>query len=135
MRLCMRCASPAATARLAALTVLALLALSSAAIASKSATPAQLKALTRAIHDTPVAAINTIPANRYRVSRARISTVSTSWASAWVEPTKRFQATLQGIEVLAVRLAGKSTWVVVDAGTAEVGCGVAPDPCWRICSG
>ena len=30
--------------------------------------------------------------------------------------------------MLAVKLAGKSTWVVVDAGTAEVGCGIAPDP-------
>jgi hypothetical protein len=123
MRLHMRRTSPAAALIVAS----ALLAFSGSALASKSATSAQLKALTRAIHTTPVAGINTIPANRYRVSRARISTVSTSWASAWVEPTKRFQATLQGIEVVAVKLAGKSTWVVVDAGTAEVGCGVAPD--------
>lgn len=124
MRPRMRRTSPAAIALLAASAVLAF---SGSALASKSATPAQIKALTRAIHATPVAGINTIPANRYRVSRAKISTVSTSWASAWVEPTKRFQATLQSIEVVAVRLAGKSTWVVVDAGTAEVGCGVAPN--------
>jgi len=123
----MRRTSPAAIALLAASVVLAVLAFSDSALASKSATPAQLRALTSAIHSTPVAGINTIPANRYRVSRAKISTVSTYWASAWVEPTKRFQATLQGIEVVAVRLAGKRTWVVVDAGTAEVGCGVAPD--------
>jgi hypothetical protein len=128
MRPRMRRTSPAAIALLAATALLAVLAFSGSALASKSATPAQLKALTRAIHATPVAGINTIPANRYRVSRARISTVSTSWASAWVEPTKRFQATLQGIEVVAVKLAGKSAWVVVDAGTAEVGCGIAPDP-------
>lgn len=124
----MRRTGPAAIARLAALTVLALLALSSPTLASKGATPAQLKALTRAIHATPVAGINKIPANRYRVSRAKISIVSTSWASAWVEPTKRFQATLQGIEVVAVKPGGTSTWVVVDAGSAEVGCGIAPDP-------
>jgi hypothetical protein len=124
MRLRMRRTSPAA---IALLTATAVLAFSGSALASKSATSAQLKALTRAIRATPVAGINTIPTNRYQVSRAKISTVSTSWASAWVEPTKRFQATLQGIEVVAVRLAGKSTWVVVDAGTAEVGCGVAPN--------
>jgi hypothetical protein len=106
----------------------ALLAVSGSALASKNATPAQVKALTRAIHATPVAGINRIPVNRYRVERAKISTVSTSWASAWVEPTKRFQATLQGIEVVAVRPGGTSAWVVVDAGTAEVGCGIAPDP-------
>ena len=123
----MRPTSPAAVALIAASAVLVLLACSGPALASKSASPAQLRALTSAIHATPVAGIDKIPANRYRVTRAKISTVSTSWASAWVEPTKRFQATLQGIEVVAVRLAGKSTWVVVDAGTAEVGCGVAPN--------
>jgi hypothetical protein len=124
MRLHMRRTSPAAVAMIAAS---ALLVFSSSALASKNATPAQLKALTRAIHATPVAGINTIPASRYSVSRARISTVSPSWASAWLLPTKRYRATLQSIEVVAVKLAGKSTWVVVDAGTAEVGCGVAPD--------
>ena len=127
MRLDLRRPSPHASALLAALTILALLALSSTALASRNATPAQLKALTRAIRATPVAGIGTIPAGHYRVTRAKVSTVSPAWASAWVEPTKRFQATLQGIEVVAVKLAGKSTWVVVDAGTAEVGCGIAPD--------
>ncbi len=119
---------PAAIARLAALAIFAMFALSGTALASRNATPAQVKALTRAIHATPVAGINKIPTNRYRVTRAKISTVSTSWASGWVEPTKRFQATLQGIEVVAVKPGGTSTWVVVDAGTAEVGCGIAPDP-------
>ncbi len=130
MRLPQRRTSPgsAAIARLVALAVLATFALSGTALASRNATSAQLRALTRAIRATPVAGIDKIPTNRYRVTRAKISTVSTSWASAWVEPTKRFQATLQGIEVLAVKPGGTSTWVVVDAGTAEVGCGIAPDP-------
>jgi hypothetical protein len=127
MRLHMPCTRPAAAALIVASALLVLLASSASALASKTATPAQLKALTNAIRSTPVAGIDKIPANRYRVLRAKISTVSTSWASAWVEPTRRFQARLQGIEVVAVRLAGKSTWVVVDAGTAEVGCGVAPN--------
>jgi hypothetical protein len=125
---CRTSPGPAAIACLVALTVLAIFLSSSTALASRNATPAQVKALTRAIHVTPVAGINKIPTNRYRITRARISTVSTSWASAWVEPTKRFQATLQGIEVVAVKPGGTSTWVVVDAGTAEVGCGIAPDP-------
>lgn len=128
MRLDVRRTSPATIALIAASALIALLAFSGSALASKTATPAQVKALTRAIHATPVAGINAIPANRYRVVRAKISTVSTSWASAWVEPTKRFQATLQGIEVVALKPGGTSTWVVVDAGSAEVGCGIAPDP-------
>jgi ABC-type glycerol-3-phosphate transport system substrate-binding protein len=127
MRLHPRRTSPAAVALITAFALLALLACSGSALASKTATAAQLRALTRAIRTTPVAGIDKIPANRYRVSRAKISTVSTSWASAWVEPTKRFQATLQGIEVVAVKPGGTSTWVVVDAGTAEVGCGIAPN--------
>jgi hypothetical protein len=128
MRLRMCRTNSTATALLAAFSVLALLALSGSALASKSASPTQFRALTRAIHATPVAGINRIPTSHYRVSRVRISTVSASWASASVVPTKRFQATLQGIEVVAVKLAGKSTWVVIDAGSAEVGCGIAPDP-------
>ena len=104
-----------------------LLVLSSSALASTNATASQAKALTRAVHTTSVAGINRIPTNRYQVSRIKISTVSKSWASASVVPTKRYQATLQGIEILAVKLAGTGTWVVVDAGTAEVGCGIAPE--------
>jgi ABC-type glycerol-3-phosphate transport system substrate-binding protein len=127
MRLHPRRTSPAAVAAIAASALLVLLACGGSALASKTASSMQLKALTRAIHATPVAGIDKIPANRYRVTRAKISTVSTSWASAWVEPTKRFQATLQGIEVVAVKPGGASTWVVVDAGTAEVGCGIAPN--------
>jgi hypothetical protein len=128
MRPNVRRTSRVAIAPIAASALLALLAFSGLALASKNATPAQVRALTRAIHATPVAGLNRIPASRYRVSRAKISTVSASWASASVEPTKRFQATLQGIEVVAVKPGGTSTWVVVDAGTAEVGCGIAPDP-------
>ncbi|HEY3864826.1 MAG TPA: hypothetical protein VGL54_01905 [Solirubrobacteraceae bacterium] len=128
MRRPTRRTSPVAIALLASLTVLALLTFSSAALASKSATPAQVKALTSAIHATPVAAINKIPANRYRVSRVRISTVSKAWATASLVPTKRAQDTFQSSYVVAVRPAGTSTWVVVDVGSAEVGCGIAPDP-------
>jgi hypothetical protein len=107
--------------------VISILAIASPALASKNATPAQVKSLTRAARATPVAGINTIPTNRYVVSRAKISTVSPSWAAAWLEPGKRYRNTFQSIEVLAVKLAGTGSWAVVDAGTAEVGCGVAPD--------
>ena len=122
----MRRARPTVIALLA--TACSVLTLSSPALASKSATPSQAKALTRAIHATPVAGINSIPANRYRVSRVKISTVSKAWATASLVPVARFRNTFQGIYVVAVKLAGTSTWVVLDAGSAEVGCGTAPDP-------
>ena len=123
----MRRSSPAAIALLAALAVLAPLSLSSSALASKQASSSQTKALTRAIHTTPVAGINKIPANRYRVVRAKISTVSKAWAMASLVPTKRAQDTFQSSYVVAIKLAGTGTWVVVDVGSAEVGCGIAPD--------
>jgi hypothetical protein len=117
----------AQSAAVALLAVVSVLTLSSTALASKKATSSQVKALTRAVHVTPVAGINKIPSNRYQLKDAKISTVSRSWASASLVPTKRFQAMLQGIEVVAVKLAGTGTWVVVDAGSAEVGCGIAPE--------
>jgi len=113
-----------ATALTTAATVLLL---SSSALASKPATPAQTRALTRAIHTTPVAGVNKIPRSRYRVSNVKISTVSKSWASASLVPTKRSRATFQSAYVLAVNPAGTSSWVVVDLGSAEVGCGIVPD--------
>jgi hypothetical protein len=112
-----------------ALAVAALaLTLSSSALASKRATPAQVKALIRAVRTTPVAGIDKVPTNRYQVSGVKISTVGKAWATASLVPTKRFQGTFQGAYVLAVQLAGTGSWVVVDAGSAEVGCGIAPDP-------
>jgi hypothetical protein len=120
----MRHARPVAIAL--AITVFALLP-SASALASKSATPSQTRALTRAIRTTAVAGIDKIPTNRYRVSRVRISTVSKAWATASLLPTKLSKDTFQSSYVVAVNLAGTSSWAVVDVGSAEVGCGVAPD--------
>jgi hypothetical protein len=109
-------------------TAASVLLLSSSALASKNATPAQARALTRAIHATTVGGVNKIPRNRYRISNAKISTVGKSWATASLVPTKRSRATFQPAYVLAVNPAGTGSWVVVDLGSAEVGCGIAPDP-------
>lgn len=99
----------------------------SPAVASKSATPSQFTALSRAIRTSPVGGMDRVPARRYRVSHVRISTVSRAWASASLVPTKAFRRTFQAAYVVAVRLAGTGTWVVVDLGSAEVGCGTAPN--------
>jgi hypothetical protein len=96
------------------------------ASARRTASSSQVSALTRAVHGSPVAGLNRIPKSHYRVTNLRVSTVSKSWASASVTPTARYRTSLQGISVVAVQPAGTRTWVVVDAGSAEVGCGFAP---------
>jgi len=108
--------------------VTAILAAAGPALASRRATPSQARALTRAVRTSAVGAINRVPANRYAVSRVRISTLSRAWAMASLVPTKAFVGSFQPAYFVAVKPAGTSTWVVVDLGSAQVGCGIAPDP-------
>ncbi|MGZ4233173.1 MAG: hypothetical protein ACXVS6_23055 [Solirubrobacteraceae bacterium] len=61
------------------------------------------------------------------VTGQRISTVSKSWAIAQLVAAPAFRTTFQNATVLAIRAAGTNGWVVVDFGTAEVGCGIAPN--------
>jgi hypothetical protein len=98
------------------------------ASAARRANAQQTAALAKAVKSSPVAGIDRVPARKYRVTGAKVSTVSPSWATANVTPTRAAQDTLQGGTAVAVRLAGTRQWVVVDFGTAEVGCGIAPDP-------
>jgi hypothetical protein len=116
-----RCASIALAVAALCLTVIG------PALASRSATPSQAAALTRAVRISAVGGIDKVPVDRYKVSRVKISTVSKAWAMASLVPTKAFVRTFQPAYVVAVKLAGTSAWVVVDLGSAEVGCGIAPD--------
>jgi hypothetical protein len=61
------------------------------------------------------------------VTRQRVSTVSKSWAIAQLVATPAFRTTFQNATVLAIRPAGTNGWVIVDLGTAQVGCGIAPN--------
>jgi hypothetical protein len=97
------------------------------AAASRAPTANQRKALTNAVLATHVAQLNTVPKSHYRVTGVRISTVSKSWAAADVVARPGFQSTFQNAVVVAVRLAGTNQWVVVDLGSAQVGCGIAPN--------
>jgi hypothetical protein len=94
--------------------------------ASRGPTAGESRAITDALLTTRVAGMNTVPRDRYRVSGVRVSTVSASWAKADVVARRRFRATFQDAVVVAVRLAGTEDWVVVDLGSAQVGCGIAP---------
>jgi hypothetical protein len=97
------------------------------ALASKSASRSQATAVTRAVQSSPVGGINKVPTKRYTVARVRLSTVSSAWAMASLLPTKAFRNKFQSAIVVAVRPAGTSRWVVVDLGSSEVGCGIAPN--------
>lgn len=112
---------------LALLAALAFVTLGASALASKNATRAQARAVTQAVRSSPVGGINKVPTKRYVVTRVKISTVSKAWAMASLQPTKAFRNSFQAASVVAVQPAGTRKWVVVDLGSAEVGCGIAPN--------
>jgi hypothetical protein len=114
------------TAGIAAAAALSLLVVAAPAAASTRPTSSQAAAITRAVQTTTVGGMNRVPRNRYVVSHRRISTVEKSWAYAQVQPRKRFRSTFQSAYVMLVNPAGMRTWVVVDLGSAQVGCGVVP---------
>lgn len=97
------------------------------ASASTHATSAQASAVAKAVRSSPVDDINSVPAKRYSVTNVRISVVSKAWAMASLVPTKAYRDKFQPATIVAVRPAGTREWVVVDVGTAEVGCGIAPN--------
>jgi hypothetical protein len=112
---------------LALLAALAFAALATSALARRNATRAQANAVAQAVKSSPVGGINKVPTKRYVVTKVKISTVGKAWAMASLQPTKAFRTRFQAASVVAVQPAGTSRWVVVDLGTAEVGCGIAPN--------
>lgn len=114
----------------AGLVLLATLALgggAGSAFASQRASRSQTNAVAQAVKSSPVGGIGKVSTRRYTVSKVRISTVSRAWAMASLVPTRAFRNKFQVATVVAVRLAGTGTWVVVDLGSAQVGCGIAPN--------
>jgi hypothetical protein len=115
----------------AAVAALALAVAVPAALASRSATRSETRAITRAVQTTPVADVDRIPTNRYRVGGIKVTTLPSrrlgAWAIADLIPVGRFKNTMQGGIGILVKPAGTNDWTVVDFGTAEVGCGIAPD--------
>ena len=114
-------------AALALLVAFALAGSAGTALASRSATRAQSNAVAQAVKSSPVGGINKVPTKRYTVTKVKISTVSPAWAMASLTPTRAFRKNFQTATVVAVKLAGTSRWVVVDLGSSEVGCGIAPN--------
>ncbi len=97
------------------------------AIASRAPSSAERKGITNAVHASGVGGINRVPRNRYTVTGIRVSSVSRSWAKARLVATPAFRSSFQNASVVAVKLAGTNFWVVIDVGSAQVGCGIAPN--------
>ena len=94
------------------------------ASADRAATPAQKTQITRAVKASPVAGLRSVR-SRFNVTRVRVSTVSNAWATAQIVAKPRYRNTFQAGYVVLVRPPA-GPWVVVDAGSATVGCSVAP---------
>jgi hypothetical protein len=120
----MRQVRPIALSLLGAVT---LLAAAGPALASTHATSSQSSAVARAVRSSHVDDIDKVSTKRYAVTNVRISTVSKAWAMASLAPTKAYRNSFQSATIVAVKPAGTREWIVVDLGTAEVGCGIAPD--------
>ena len=112
---------------IAGLVVAAAMICAAPASASRAANATERRGLSNAVHASQVAGLNKVPRSQYRVTGQRVSTISRHWGIARLVATPRFRSSFQNAFVVAVRLAGTNRWVVVDLGTDQVGCGIAPN--------
>ena len=91
-----------------------------------NATASQKAAITTAIQTTSVAGLNQVPQANYTVGKTVLYAGSKYWARASIVPTSAAKATFQGSIAVLARSGGTNTWTVLDIGTSEVGCRVAP---------
>lgn len=94
-----------------------------AAPKANKATASQLAAMTLAVQSSPVAGMNQVPTANYAVRSGLIYAGSSYWGK--VSLTSK-SSTFQSATAVLVRPDGGSAWTVVDVGSADVGCGVAP---------
>ena len=102
------------------LALLGVAALSAAAPAG-AAPAADVPAVEQAVRTSPLTA--GVDPGRYTVQDVRLSAADPAWAGASLAPVG---ADLEPADVVLRSVAGR--WEVVDLGSAEVGCGIAPEP-------
>jgi hypothetical protein len=95
--------------------------------ASRAANTTERQGLTNAVLSSSVGGLNKVPRSHYTVTGQRVSSKSKNWGIARLVATSAFKSSFQNSTVVAVKLAGTTRWVVVDVGTAQVGCGIAPN--------
>ena len=96
----------------------------------RPATAAEARAITAAYRSSSLGDVNRVPRSRYRFTGIRVSRLAPAWATAQQVPTPAGRATFQAAYGVLVRLANRpgaaGPWVLVDVGSSDVGCGVAP---------
>jgi hypothetical protein len=97
---------------------------------SRPASAAERAAIERAYVTSPLGGVNRVPRSHYRVTGVRVSRLAPDWATAQQVPRPAFRGTLQGAYGVLLRLPERpgaaGPWVLVDVGTASVGCTIAP---------
>ena len=103
---------------------------SPAASGGRPATAAEARAIVKAYRSSPLGDVNLVPRANYRFVGIRVSKLARSWATARQVPTPAAGATFQPAYGVLVRVSptprGAGPWVLVDVGSSEVGCAVAP---------
>jgi len=96
----------------------------------RPATAAEAHAIVTAYRSSALGDVNRVPRANYRIVGIRVSKLAPAWATARQVPTPAARATFQPAYGVLVRLArtpgATGPWVLVDVGSSEVGCGVAP---------
>jgi hypothetical protein len=91
-----------------------------AAGGARAASTPEAELMTRAV----VTGLSRIPADRYDVTRLRISNNDESYGAGFIQPLPQYASTIQATDVLLRERQG--TWRVLDVG--EIGCDLAPRP-------
>ncbi|MFM9019511.1 MAG: hypothetical protein ACKORG_08760 [Actinomycetota bacterium] len=94
-----------------------------AAPKANKASAAQLAAMAKAVQSSPVAGMNQVPTSSYAVRNGMVYAGSSYWGKVSIASKSD---TFQGATAVLVRPAGGSAWTVVDVGTSDTGCWVAP---------
>ncbi|MFM8829005.1 MAG: hypothetical protein ACKOGE_06980 [Actinomycetota bacterium] len=94
-----------------------------AAPKANKASAAQLAAMAKAVQSSPVAGMNQVPTSNYAVRNGMVYAGSSYWGKVSIASKSD---TFQGATAVLVRPAGGSAWTVVDVGTSDTGCWVAP---------
>jgi len=98
----------------------------------RAANAAEAPAIVTAYRASPLGDVNLVPRANYRIVGIRVSKLAPTWATARQVPTAAGGATFQPAYGVLVRLArtrgAAGPWVLVDVGSSDVGCRVAPRP-------
>ena len=96
----------------------------------RAANAAEARAIASAYRSSPLGGVNQVPRANYRIVGMRVSKLAPTWATARQVPTAAARATFQPAYGVLVRLAqtrgAPGPWVLVDVGSSDVGCRVAP---------